>query len=303
MSSISWKEYLTEVVTTFRKQVDKLDPESQKRIRKVFRHNLLFEPCQIEVIDLKTEGFVVFLVSHDRKLPDMTFEIHENAKSINESNFLKKYKYEMIKHWGFLPLFQFGRMLNEHWLIVMENSVSIKKEMSSQKLADYIFGDVIEELKNTQVDVIEQTTSGLKKSISKIPEKETREELLANTSKIGGALKEIKRLDEEIGKVRRLVGVTKEIQDWKLLISDVDRLKGEHIPREVFESRLEGLTTKIEAFEKIEKAYERLASQQEKVLKQQSGFLKWIKYSIILVPIAVACVPIIETLIHHFLGP
>ena len=112
----------------------------------------------------------------------------------------------------------------------------------------------------------------------------------------------IKRLDKEIDKVRQLVGVTKEIQDWKLLVSDVHRLKGEHVPREVFESRIGELSTKIEAFEKIEKAYERLADQQARVLEQQSSFLKWIKYSTILVPIAVALIPVIEILIRHFLG-
>jgi predicted transcriptional regulator len=114
-------------------------------------------------------------------------------------------------------------------------------------------------------------------------------------------MQEIKRLDNEIGKVRQLVGVTKEFQDWKLLVSDVDRLKGEHVPREVFESKLRELSTKIEAYEKIEEAYERLSTQQEKVLEQQSSFLKWIKYSTILVPIAVAVIPVIEYLLRYLL--
>jgi len=284
MSSISWKEYLKEVVTIFRKQVDKLDPESQRRIKRAFRGNLLFEPCQIEVLDLKANGFVIFLISHDRKLPDMTFEIHENAKSTDESNFLKKYKYGVVEHWGFSAFFNLGRMLNEHWLIIMENSVSIREEMSSQKLADYIFENVIEELKNTQVDVIERTTNGLKKSISKIPEKKTREELLATASKIGGALHEIKRLDQEISKVRRLVGATKEIQDWKLLISDVERLKGEHVPREVFDTEVKRID------EKIDKGIEALNTR----IEDLKAIKFWSKRT--LLEIALAILAIIATL-------
>jgi len=74
------------------------------------------------------------------------------------------------------------------------------------------------------------------------------------------------------------------------------------VPKEVFESRLKELSTRIQAFEKIEIAYERLTSQQERVFEQQSSFLKWVKYSTILVPIAVACIPIIEIIIRHFIN-
>lgn len=243
---VPWKKYLTEVVTIFRRQAGKLDPESQKRIRKVFRGRLLFEPCQIEVLDLKAKGFVVFLISHDKKLPDMTFEIHENAKSTDESKFLKKYEYKLIEQFGLSAFFGWGHALNEPWIIVMEDSVSVEQEMSSQGLADYIFKSVREELKNAQVDVIERSTSGLKESIAKIPKKETREELLVTTSKIDGALQEIKRLDKEIGKVRQLMGVSQEYQDWKLLVSDVYRLKGEHVPREIFNTHIKRLDEKID---------------------------------------------------------
>lgn len=124
--------------------------------------------------------------------------------------------------------------------------------------------------------------------------------------------KEIRRLDEEIDKVRQLVGVTKEVQDWKLLVSDVDRLKGEQVPREVFDAKVNELGTRIDSLSEIREAYDKILAQQTEfmkqqaeVMKQQSSFIKWTKYATILLPIAVISVPVIEVisiLIRHFLG-
>ena len=123
---------------------------------------------------------------------------------------------------------------------------------------------------------------------------------------------EIRRLDGEINKVRQLVGVTKEIQDWKLLVSDVDRLKGEHVPREVFDAKVNELGTRIDSLSEIREAYDKVLAQQNEfmkqqaeVMRQQSSFIKWIKYATILLPIAVISVPIIEiisVLIRHYLN-
>jgi len=132
---------------------------------------------------------------------------------------------------------------------------------------------------------------------------------LDTAKKIDGALQEIRRIDGEIGKVRQLIGVSKEYQDWKLLVSDVDRLKGEHVSKEVFKAKLDELDTRINSLAEIREAYDKILAQQNTfmkqqadVMKQQSSFITWIKYATILVPIAVVSVPIIEILLHNFLG-
>ena len=65
----------------------------------------------------------------------------------------------------------------------------------------------------------------------------------------------------------------------------------------------------LSSLEKREKTYidvlaqqTEFMRQQTEVMKQQSSFMNWIKYSAIFVPIAIACVPIIEILIKHLRG-
>ncbi len=53
-------------------------------------------------------------------------------------------------------------------------------------------------------------------------------------------------ISEDVDGVRRLVGVSKEFQDWRLLISDVTRLKEEHISKREFDVDIKRLDEKIE---------------------------------------------------------
>ena len=295
---ISWEKYLTETVTTYRKEFRRLSYRSQTLIRETALHDSLLEPCQIEVFDAGVEKSTVLLVAHDNNLPDMTFKIHENVENLDASEFIKSY--EFIHEKGLIER-DLAYRSGYHNVYMKGFMVAISRD-GPQHLAISLFLYLEDMVKTEQVNVIEHTTEGLKDTISKISEEDIKDELFATARKIDGSLQEIRRLDEEIGKVRQLVGVTKEFQDWKLLISDVSRLKGEHVPREVFESKINELSTKIRAFEKIEEAYERLANQQAEVMKQQSSFMNWIKYSTILLPIAVASIAIIEILIRYFLG-
>jgi len=309
MSSISWEAYLTETITNFRKEFEKFSIEDQKRIMQKEFDDLPFEPCQIEVLDFGANQNIIFFLIHDKKLPDMMFKIHKEAKNIEESEFKKKYKFAMLQfptfdESGWKKIFPTYR-----FFIYTKASLNFNPMMSPLELVRYFMNEARRVLKDEQVDVIKRSTDGLKKSISKVPESDIRRELLASTNKIDKSLLEIRRLDEEIGKVRQLVGATKEIQDWRALISDVDRLKGEHVSREVFDAKVNELHTRIDSLTEIKEAYDKVLEQQNEfmkqqaeVMKQQSSFVTWIKYATILVPIAVVLVPIIDALIRHFLG-
>lgn len=301
----SWGPFLREAIEFYRKEFKRwFNPEQQKRIREKALENSLLEPCQIEVLKWKKAKGAVLLLIHDDQLPDMVFKIHKAVESLDSSEFLAKYK----RHFGLpIDLQEFMKEIprvHDNLLVLTRKTINVYggELPPPQELARSFLRSAQRVFKTEKIDDIGRSTKGLKKSIAKIPEKDIREELLANAKKIDSSTQEIRRMDEEINKMRQLVGVSQEYQDWKVLVSDVHRLKGEHVPREVFESKVKELSTKIEAFEKIEKAYERLSSRQEKVLEQQSSFLNWIKYSTILVPIAVACVPIIQELIRHYLS-
>jgi type I site-specific restriction endonuclease len=307
---ISWEEYLTEAVTLFRKEFEKLSPEKQDRIREKYFDNLPLKPCQIEVLEFEGEKGVVCLIAHDSRFPDMMFKTQKDVKSFEVSEFIKKYKYSH-------PLLSDDvieqLLLPDSLHIITKNTAKItlgaRQDFSPQDLAEAFLSSAKEVLKTEQVDVIKRSTEGLKESIAKISEKDVRDELLVTTEKIDGALQEIRRIDEEIGKVRQLVGVSQEYQDWRLLVSDVHRLKGEHVSKEVFKAKLDELDTRINSLAEIRGAYDKILAQQNtfmkqqsEVMKQQSSFITWIKYATILVPIALVSVPIIEILLRHFLG-
>ena len=242
----SWKDFLTKVVTTFREEFKKFDPPKQKLIRERGFDELLLEPCQIEVLDYGVGKAVVMVIIHDKAFPDMMFKIHKNVKSLDVSEFAKRYKsdFSFFLEEKYTELLQIsGDSL--HILSKDKLHIAIGRH-SEEEVAELFLASAKKLLRTEQVDVIERSANGLRKSIAKIPEKDIRDELLATTRKIDASLQEVKRLDEEIGKVRQLVGVTKEIQDWKLLVTDVDKLKGEHVAREVFETHIKRLDEKID---------------------------------------------------------
>lgn len=134
---------------------------------------------------------------------------------------------------------------------------------------------------------MERTTNRLKEKIEQMYTKNDQVQLLEVIESLEKSLSRAKlvdnhdrklvRMEEDIVGVRKLIGTT-TFGEWKVLLSEIDKIN-----------------TRIDALSEIRDAY-------NKVLSQQSSFLKWIKYSTILVPAAVACVPIIETLIRHLLG-
>jgi len=326
---ISWEEYIKSNISEFRRRFGVLPKDSQKLIRKTKKlySQSLIKPCQVVVIDLN--GYPQsFVVAHNAKSPDMEVLVFKSsslpdltAKSKQEERLLNLLgKKETIEDFieEFERFLRWGTSSPTAWISRTTMFLSAMRIFSwredpqlsegSYEFADLVYHytdwDLKQIFREEQLEKIEETVEDIQRDIEAIPEDiELRSKIKRNTQRLNNQMKQLyKKVDEEIGALRKLIGSTESIQDWRLLVSDVARLKGEHVPREVLESKLQGLSTKIEALEKIEKAYERLSSQQEKVLEQQSGFLKWIKYSIILVPIAVACVPIVETLLRHFLG-
>jgi len=288
---ISWEEFLSQTVTAYRKEFNKLSKRSQKLIKEKEFHNSLLRPCQIEVLDAGEKKTAVWLVVHDNNLPDMMFKIHKNVKDISVSQFLKKYE--------FLTAESLEKVLTAkysyHEIYMKDTMSGFRRDVEPQYIGNELLRWSAEPLFEQQYNIIESGTDGLKKSIAKISEVEIRDELLATTKRIDASLQEIRRLDKEIGEVRKLVGVTKEIQDWRLLFTDVGRLKDEHVPKQVFDAKIERLD------EKIEKGLENLNKRVDegvKALNTRIEDLKAIKFwsKRTLLEIALAILAIISTL-------
>jgi len=158
---------------------------------------------------------------------------------------------------------------------------------------------------------IEETVGDIRRDVEAIPEKvELRNKIIEATGRLEEQIKKLdKKYEEEISGFRKIVGTTKEFQDFRVFTTDVTDLKKSHVPREVFDAKVSELHTRINSLSEMKTEYDKLLSQQNEfmkqqaeVMKQQSSFVTWIKYSTILVPVAVVSAPIIYALLRRFLG-
>jgi len=63
--------------------------------------------------------------------------------------------------------------------------------------------------------------------------------------------KRISKIEEDICGVRRIIGVSKEFQDWRALTSDVETLKKKHVGKDLFESEVKRLDQRIDALKEV----------------------------------------------------
>ena len=86
-------------------------------------------------------------------------------------------------------------------------------------------------------------------------------ELSEHTNKIDNSIRNIreleqheKRLDkieQEIGGVRKMIGTTKEYQDFRVFTTDIEELKKSHVHKQVFQSEIKRLDQRIEDLKAI----------------------------------------------------
>jgi len=247
MSSMDWKEYVIEVIKDFRKKFENLDTEIKKIIKADDYENTLLEPCQVEV--LASSGEVDCFVAHERNVKDMEVKIREvpMGAPFAESEFWRKYNY-LIK-----DKYKAQSMLGSEWVVFhTKNRYFPGKGRPEPSTPARLFLNGLveranEKVRSERVTSLEKSASGIEASISKLPESEARSTIGKLAKEMDKALGDIKRVDKELLDVRKTMGASKEYQDWRVLVSDVDRLKGEHVPKGEFERVIERLDERIDA--------------------------------------------------------
>jgi len=338
MSPNTWKMFLHDLVMKFRRDFEnEFTPEQRNCLAK--RHHkvkdmlgiLLAEPTQIAVFDFLEPFPIAFLITHNPNSPDLEFYVYERVadpreltKTIIEEN---PFWLKDIEQLGFFKDIESFKGMEEltSFRYVEEHAIVLFTQVEARKNPEFIvktlFSSIKMDLRNLRMGAererIGKSALDLKENATQISEPEIRAKVLDATNKIDKALDQMKHLEKyeerlglvenEIGGVRKLVG-TKSFGEWRVLVSDVDRLKGEHVPREVFEAKISELSNRIASLSEIKTAYDKLLAQQNEfmkqqadVMKQQASFVTWIKYATILLPIAVISVPIIE-IIRYLLG-
>lgn len=254
---IDWAEYLRKIVMDSRKMYD--ETLTKADLDEVFDETFL-PPCQLELLDSGREA--VCLLVHDKTLPDMEFRITENIKGYGESEFARKYKFKNLpsefaqsKPSTHISLWLFTKNMGYSMPCPQDPSVAVRN------ILEHLMTSLGLISRKRQIGVIEQSTNGLRRHISRLPQKDVRDDIEEITGKIDTALKEMKRIDEHEKKLvsfekdmtgmRRLVGESKEFQDWRVMVSDVDILKKNHVSKELFESEIKRLDQRIESLREI----------------------------------------------------
>lgn len=268
----SWNEYLSSFVSKFRNKFEELNSEEKFVVP---LNMTLLHPCQIEVIEFKERFWLIWVVTFDRNRHDMEY-IHTIAKEPTKLIADRPEDYVLWK--TILAMHTILPEVDEHgfidWFSIDENS-SVYLFGDDPRIRDPECSLVTELVKNIQHfssvkltwqlghERIEKITSVLKKEKGKIIEEKLPKEFLDITKFPIQELTptQIKRfeeyeqklslVEEEIGGVRRLIGVTKEFQDWRLLVSDVQSIKDNYINKSVFQTEIRRLDQRIEDLKAI----------------------------------------------------
>lgn len=274
---MEWKEYLGAFFHEYRKLFSSLDEETQSTLLEFNTARALTSPCQVEVIETKKPKILVWIVTNDKKRPDMEFLVNrdvEDPKSFIENRQKRKPQWSKefctnIKKYLLLdkdsriteapdwhesrwyPIRNLYMLLFNHdfWTDkdTQDHEVFAKKE-----LHDFMW--IANRL--VQQEKIEKTTTAIKKEALEIPQKERRSKILEATKRIDEALIQLKRLDTyekkiltietEIKGVRKMIGTTKEFQDFRVFATDVEELKKSHTHKDIFIAEIKRLDEKID---------------------------------------------------------
>lgn len=270
---IPWKQYLTIVVETFRSHYDKMANEE----RALAQLNLTFaKPCQIEFFSFKDDGQIMFVTL----LPNFSDEIivHENlGKDFNFSSVFDKRLPELNIKEILRRSIKDGKVRPSlSWLSLRGENASFYSFRNLQETYPdpKVYGrtrfkevyELVESilrgrLRQTKIRSIEEEIKEIKAESKKILDESLRLKMLNHAGKISGSILDVKRLEQheyklksieqEIGGVRKMIGTTKEYQDFRAFTSDITELKKTHVHKEVFESEIKRLDQRIEDLKAI----------------------------------------------------
>ena len=269
---LSWNEYLSGFVSKFRNKFEELNSEEKF----VVSLNMTFlHPCQIEVIEFKERFWLIWVVTFDRNRPDMEY-VHTTAEEPAKLIADRPKDYALWK-----TILAMHAILGDKderdfidWFSIDENSsvylfgcdprirdpqYNLARELV-RNIEHFSSGKLVWQLGHER---IEKTTSVLRKEKGKIIEEklpteflditklQTRELTLAQVKRFEEYEQKLSLVEQEIGGVRRLIGVTKEFQDWRLLASDVQSIKDDYINKSVFQTEIRRLDQRIEDLKAI----------------------------------------------------
>ena len=271
---ISWEKYLSTVVETFRTHYDKMTNEEKDAAQL----NMTFiKPCQIEFFSFKDDGQIMLvtlfpnspdeIIVHKNLGKDFDFhsvlgerfrEILPNIKKLL-SEYIRDGKVRRSVSWASLT--ENGSIYTYHDLQKAHPHPRTYGQSRFAEVNRLLKDNLRSRARSTKVRDIEEQVKGIRLGAGKIQDKSLRAKMLEHTNKISSSILDVKKLEQheqrlhsieqEIGGVRKMIGTTKEYQDFRVFIADLEKLKESHVHKEVFQSEIKRLDQRIEDLKAI----------------------------------------------------
>jgi len=311
MSSLPWKKYLSIFIDNIREAYEielvnfEVEPKAFKESKSFVKRFIFPEPCQITVLEFVSKSLTLWIVSFEESKPDKVFKIIEGIKEDPNEFFKNHREYEQYADliavaavspdaMHYVSISEtFNVMASKDGLAYVFYS-DLRKTIHPRDLALKMFyerrTDVLRIAQRSRIEKIASEMRDEAKELGLLGAEKTLEDTLDKLKIIDEHEQKLITMEDELTGVRKLVG-TRTFGEWKVLLAEIDKVN-----------------TRIDAFSNIKDAYDKVLAQQNEfmkqqadVMKQQASFVTWIKYSAILMPIAVISVPIIE-IIRILLG-
>jgi len=271
---MSWEEYVKRNISHFRAFNEARMISEYKDAFATERWAFLtslFPPCQVVVLDFGETYPTSFLVVHNSKKQDMDTIILENLNPKNLTfQDLKKRLLDLLSSQEIQDIHKIigsiepraGTRWISSWMPLYNSALVMSRDdprtenspnALSMNLTEAMNFYAARYLEDKQRAKIEETVSSLRKDAEAIPKDfDFRDKIIETTARLEAQVEQLnKKVDEEIGGVRRLVGTTKDFQDFRVFTTDVTDLKKSHVPREVFDSEIKRLEQKIDSMKEI----------------------------------------------------
>ncbi|HUW48420.1 MAG TPA: hypothetical protein VMW36_06735 [Patescibacteria group bacterium] len=271
MEQMSLEEYIRILVSAFRRNYDKM---SKDEISAAQLNMTFARPCQIDFFSFEgREQFMV--VTLDATRPD-EIRIQEHIITEDKVSFVKS-KLEAFSRGKevAMDIKHTGRTRPASWHRLEENaSVYFFYDIQElhpdpAKYGEEVFSHVEEEAHQrlerqkriAEYGTIEEQIRAIRQDVKRLDNSGLKTRVLESAKKIDEAISTVKtiemheqrliQMEQEIGGVRKMIGTTKEFQDFRVLATDVDDLKKSHVHKDLFESEIRRLDQRIESYKEI----------------------------------------------------
>lgn len=258
----SWDSYLDTFLESYRDLTKRMSIE-QQRILQTMPSVSFSPPCQIEVLEFIPLDRTVWVLLYDKKRKDKEFTSSKDTlQDVTHlvDNIVMKYPWlrkkrdlltKRIQDGLQKPYDQFKRVTPQCGTIAFTYNVMDSFPDPAAHATMMMLWTKSFVRNKLEREKLKNTTRTLKDQIDKVPQAEIRTELQKTVSRLDEHQTKLSKITSDILGVRKLIGATKEFQDWKLLVSDVNDLKKTHIPKELFMSEVKRLDQRIDALREI----------------------------------------------------